>query len=177
MLLAASITGSKYAWVRVGAFVLVVLFAGYGFIIQLGRPVPEHVWCGFEELGKKVLGEYNDGPLYVFEDLAAYHLWFAFRNEPDAKIRERVVKVEGFPGMDEDKAYFLPRGMEYVSKETLPLTYSEMWLIYRAPNFDPTKPPLDTLLANGFKVERTEVFEGTESNVFAVYVRNKDHEH
>jgi hypothetical protein len=173
ILLALSVTASKFSWVRVGGSVLVFLFAGYGFIIALNTPLPNHVWCGFSELGERVLAKDNNGPVYVFEDLAAYQLWFTFRNEPDGKIRPHVIKVDGFPGMEEDKAYFLPRGMDdefYISRGRVAENPSQMWVVYRAPNFDPTKPPLDTLLAKGLKVERLEEFAGTESNVIAVFL-------
>jgi len=172
ILLAASIAGSRYTLIHVAATVLVVLFSGYAFVIQLNKPMPNHVWCGFETLGEKVLPPEQLGPIYVFEDLAAYHLWFTFRTDPDYKMRRRVVKVEGFPGIDEDKAYFIPRGLdeEYLVRGRLPLNSDQMWIVYRAPNFDLTKPPLDTLLANGLKVERKEVFAGDEGKVFAVFL-------
>jgi uncharacterized membrane protein len=176
ILLAVSITASKFEWIRVGGLVLVILFAGLGFVLQMLRPVPKHVWCGFDELGEKTLAKDDNGPVYVFEDLAAYHLWFTFRNEPDPKMRQHVVKVDGFPGMDEDKAYFLPRGMDdefYVSRGKMSADPGPTWVVYRAPNFDPTKPPLNTLLANGLKVQRMEVFDGTESKVFAVFLVKK----
>ena len=152
-----------------------ILFVGYAFLIQARRPVVQPIWCGFEPIGDKLQAQLN-GPIYVFEDLAAYHLWFRFRNYPDAKFRQRVVKVDGFPGMPEDKAYFIPRGLddEFLRRGYLPLTIGKFWIVYRESSFDFTKPPVDTLTANGLKVTQRDAYDGGESKIYAIYVVRED---
>lgn len=158
------------------ALTLIFLFSGYAFTTEFVRIKKPPVWCGFEDLAPK-LQEAENGPIYVFEDLAAYHLWFAFRKFPDLKFRKCVFKIEGFPGMVEDKAYFIPRGLDdaylisgKLSLGSLPNT---MWIVYRAPQIDLTAPPLNTLSDQGFLVKRQEIYDGGESKVIAVFVEKR----
>ena len=90
-------------WPIIAAVGVLVIAAGVRYA---GTTPPEQVWCGWE---KSVASAYEvkDGTIYAFEDLAAYHLWFATR-----KQNTRIIKVNGIPGMVEDSAYFLPRGMD-----------------------------------------------------------------
>jgi len=176
ILAASAITAMRIRWLRIAFLTFVILLTAYAFVLQTRRHGVVSVWCGFEALGKNVLAKSQNGPMYVFEDLAAYHLWFAFRNNPDLKMRQRVVKLEGIPGIAEDKAFFLPRGLddEYVRRESrLPLD-GQIWIVYRAPTFDLTKPPIATFLERGFEVEGSEVVDSGESKEFAVFLRKRD---
>jgi len=176
ILAASAITAMRIRWLRIAFLTFVILLTAYAFVLQTRGHGVVSVWCGFEALGENVLAKSPNGPVYVFEDLAAYHLWFAFRNNPDLKMRQRVVKLEGIPGIAEDKAFFLPRGLddEYVRRESrLPLD-GQIWIVYRAPTFDLTKPPMATFLERGFEVERSEVVDSGESKEFAVFLRKRD---
>ena len=90
--------------------VLFFLFA-LAFIFELKRPQQTFIWCAWENLATEIP---NNQPtkIFVFEDLVAYHFWFAERNNPNIQI----VKIENLEGVEEDKAYFLPRGFDDVKK-------------------------------------------------------------
>jgi hypothetical protein len=175
ILIASAVSRLKNLKVRAFVITTMVLFICYAVLIQARRPPAEPIWCGFGPIGDKLQAQLR-GPIYVFEDLAAYHLWFQFRNHPDAKFRQRVVKVDGFPGMPEDKAFFIPRGLddEFLIHGSLPLTAGNFWIVYRAPGFDFTRPPLDTITINGLKVTQREVYGAGDSKVYAVYLEGLD---
>ena len=170
ILIANAVTHFKNLKIRTLISTILVLFVCYAFVVETSRPITQPAWCGFEPIADKLQSQLR-GPIYVFEDLAAYHLWFRFRNCPDAKLRQRVVKVDGFPGMPEDKAYFIPRGLddEFLTHGTLP-THAGFWIVYRATSFDLTKPPLDMLTMNGMKITQREVYDGGDSKIYAVYL-------
>jgi hypothetical protein len=150
------------------------MFSGYAFAIRAERQSELAVWCGFDHIAKR-LEQTGQGPIYVFEDLAAYHLWFAFRKDPDDKMRQRVVKFDNFPEMYEDKAYFLPRGLddEYVIHEPVSFSSEQMWIVYRSGEFNRTLPPLSTFIANGFEITRQEVYGSGSEKIFSVLVEKR----
>src|SRR5688500_1642672 len=68
--------------------------------------------------------------LYVFEDLVAYHYWFATRSLPNYEI----TLVKGIEGVPNDPAYFLPRGFEGVkTAELSSINVDELWVSFRKP--------------------------------------------
>jgi hypothetical protein len=171
LLIALSVTKLTSRTLRISISTIILLFCGYAFVVEASRPKLPPVWCGFEVVAKTIQAD-EHGPVYVFEDLAAYHLWFYFRNYPDEKFRQRVIKVDDFPGMTEDKSYFIPRGLDdwYLTNENFPLNSGPdyMWIVYRAQDLDLTKPPLDTLTNVGFRVIRQEVYDGGSTKVIAL---------
>ena len=173
VLVAMSLTRVPDRSVGISLMTLAVLFSGFAFVVEASRAKQPPVWCGFEALAP-ILQSDEHGPIYVFEDLAAYHLWFEFRTSSDPKFRQRVVKVDDFPGMVEDKAYFVPRGMddEYLAREKIRLDADRFqgWIVYRAQKFDVEEPPLDTLTGHGFRVVRKEVYDAGSTLVIAVYL-------
>jgi hypothetical protein len=172
-LIVAAISMSKLPGqaLRVAALTVVLMLNSYAFVVEVSRIKQPPVWCGFEILAKGIQAD-RHGPVYVFEDLAAYHLWFEFRNYADANFRPRIIKVDDFPGMAEDKAYFTPRGLndEYLTHGTLPTDSAHMWVVYRAIDFDVTTPPLSTLIKQGFHVARQEIYDGGSTKVIAVFL-------
>lgn len=174
ILSAWALTSIRWRFPSVAFATFVVLFTGYAFSLQAARSTLNYSWCGFETIGFKLEAD-GRGPVYVFEDLAAYHLWFAFRTNPDEKSRGRVTKVDQFPGLSEDKAFFIPRGLdeEYLKRGELWFS-GQFWVVYRASAFDPAKPPLDKLSANGFNILLKEEYHGDDMGVFAVFVGRPD---
>jgi hypothetical protein len=176
LLVATSLSNLSSKGLQVGALTIFLLFTGGAFVVEAESSKPQPVWCGFEVLGNELQAD-GHVPVYVFEDLAAYHLWFTFRTYPDPKMRQRVVKVDGFPGMTEDKAFFIPRGIgdEYLTHGDLPLRTdgTQLWIVYRAPSLDLTKPPLNLLSVQGFKLRRQESFDGGQTKVFALLLEKE----
>jgi uncharacterized membrane protein len=90
-------------WPMIAAVALLMIAGG---VRQFATPLQKQIWCGWEESVSSSV-DLQGGTIYTFEDLAAYHAWFATRTS-----NTRIIKVNGLPGVPEDKAYFLPRGME-----------------------------------------------------------------
>ncbi len=118
------------------------------------------IWCAWGDLGAQALTtEPADGRvnLYAFEDLVAYHLWFAFSTAKDERFKVSVVK--GVPGLAEDPAYFLPRRFDGVAvvRDLSVLTGERLWLAFRDTSLSEERPPLKQMKERGYHVER--VFE------------------
>jgi hypothetical protein len=177
LLVAASLSHLPKPSMRISALTLIICFSGYGFAVEAMRIRQPPVWCGFETIAKLLQAD-EAGPVYVFEDLAAYHLWFEFdRNRTTQTDLPTVIKVDNFPGMYEDKAYFIPRGLddEHLRSGTPPLDSrpAQIWVVYRAARLDITAPPLDTLSDHGFLIERQDVYDGGDSKIIALFHEKK----
>ncbi len=159
-----SIKPLRYAFV--GAVYSLIAIA---LVVQLRAGRPEFIWCAWEQLAERIP---TDKPqtIYVFEDLVAYHFWFATRNEPSI----RIVKVNGIPEMKEDKAYFLPRGFDGVAAvEADRISGDDIWTAFRAVKIDPEKPPISNLNSLGYEIVEILEFTGGTSNAYLVRARRK----
>jgi len=168
ILFASSVAALKIDWLRTSTITLVLLFIGYGFVLQIQRPVQPQVWCSWEQLAPRI--EQNGQPqkLYVFEDLIAYQFWFATRGRSDLQI----VKVNGVPDMVEDKAYFLPRGFDDVKIISVgEITGDHFWVAFRDMKWDERHPPLNLLLDRGYKLGQPETIDAGGLKAFLVEIR------
>lgn len=126
-------------------------------VIYATKPAADFVWCAWNEVARTVETE-KSGPtdVVVFEDLVAYHLWFASRETP----RERISVLKDIAGTPEDTAYFLPRGFAEVKRLTLDeLPKGDFWIAYRAKTFDPAQSPISEIGARGFEPRRSMVLD------------------
>ncbi len=127
------LTSRSVKWLPAAAATLVVLLAGYGFVIRAVFESPKNSWCVWEPLVEEMVLMPSDssepGTINAFEQLVGYHVWFAARNFPD--IRVNVVK--DFPGTKEDAAYFIPRGFDEVKLLAPESAFSgpELWIAFR----------------------------------------------
>ena len=74
-----------------------------------------------------IQGKQPAATIYTFENLAAYHIWFASRHGT-----EQVRVVSGVDVLTADDSYFLPRGFDKV--KTVPIEHineEEFWLAFR----------------------------------------------
>jgi hypothetical protein len=120
------------------------------------RPVEESATRPVEEGTVRIGVEGAAQPVsvYAFEDLVAYHLWFALGGEEGAR-RFRVVSVKGVPDIEEDPAYFLPRGFDQISKASPDsLTGQRFWVAFRDAAWDESRQPLRFILERGYRPER-----------------------
>jgi hypothetical protein len=148
------------AWWRAAALLLLGCWLALVGALGLVRREAGHVWCAWEGLAASAArDETRDagggaaGPtdVYAFEDLVAYHLWFALEREG----RFRVVSVEGAPGVAEDPAYFLPRDFEGVAvADTEALRGARFWAAFRDADWDETRQPLKLILERGYRAAR-----------------------
>lgn len=150
----------------VAVSVLFFLFA-FALLFEARRPKPFFIWCAWENLAENS-NEIQARKIYVFEDLVAYHFWFAEKNDPNVQI----FKIENLAGITEDKAYFLPRGFDKVQKINSDEIADETFFIaFRDKNFDPQKPPLKNLIEKGYKIGEPQIVEAQGMKAFLVEVK------
>ncbi len=146
---------------------LIFLLFALAFILQAQRKTTQYIWCAWENLAAE-LPQNEPAKIYVFEDLVAYHFWFALRDS-DQKIQ--IIKVNGIPGLVEDTEYFLPRGFSDVqTTDENGIIGDKFWIAFRDTNLDLTKPPLRNLIEKGYKIGQPKVFEAQGQQAFLVSV-------
>lgn len=145
----------------------VLVLSGCAFHFARAKNV--NIWCGWENLTKQVIEK--DGTenltIYAFEDLVAYHLWFAAKDSD----RVRIVAIRDFPGIVEDKAYFLPRGFDEVKVgDKTALEADKFWVAYRDKAWNPTHPLMMDLSTRGYKFAARLEFKARGETAFLVKV-------
>jgi len=153
------------------ALALVLLCCWYllAGALTLIRRDGAYIWCAWDGLAASAVKEdasfvvaengAKDAGLapvnvYAFEDLVAYHLWFALERD-GGKRRFNVVVLKGVPGVAEDPAYFLPRRFDGVNTMSADSVGGErFWAALRAARWDESQPPLKLLLERGYRVEK-----------------------
>lgn len=158
-------------WWRGAALVLLCCWLAATAALTLIRRDAPHVWCAWDGLASSAArDELRDRPtarvgaseadasgataVYAFEDLVAYHLWFALERGETAG-RFRVVSIKGAPGLTEDPAYFLPRAFDGVATAGADALRGErFWLAFRDTNWDETRPPLKLINQRGYRAQR-----------------------
>jgi uncharacterized membrane protein len=145
ILAAILLTDFDAGWLRTAALTLIILFSGYAFIRQAANPATVYPWCALDGIAndiKSVSGA-AETRVYTFEDLVAYHLWFALRNSSGVE----VFTIKGVEGMNEDTSYFLPRGFDCVKRVQLAdISDRRAWLVFRT-----DRPGRETVLLNSLK--------------------------
>jgi uncharacterized membrane protein len=165
ILFAVGITRMRSSGFRTAAVTLLLLFTGYALVLEERRPAPQYIWCGWEQLAP-IAESIDVKRIYVFEDLVAYHFWFATRKY---KPEPQILKISGINGVTEDKAYFLPRGFEEVrSVKFDDITDNRLWLAYRGQPVDPNKLPLSSFLLRGYTIIDSKVVAADNENAIMV---------
>lgn len=164
ILTAKFLTEISFKFLKYILLSLVFLILILAFVLQVINQQPKFIWCGWENLAQQI--DTNQAQkIYVFEDLTAYHFWFALRDSDKVQI----IKVENVAGIEEDKAYFLPRGFDVVKKIDENGISGEKFLIaFKARNWDERKPPLQNLIENGYTFGEPKVFEAEGFKAFLV---------
>ena len=109
---------------------------------------PEFVWCGWKGSSDNITAN-GGGNIYAVEDLIAYQLWFDTRSDDGVKI----FKAQNVPGVNEDPAYFLPRGFDDVEKVASDTINDEkIWLAFRGQGAETSQPPLNYFISRGYTV-------------------------
>ncbi len=152
---------------RTAAILLVILFAGYGVYGYSNAKAEKQIWCAWEEFA---LFE-KDKPtnLYLFEDLSAYHTWFARRHFADGN---GVFKITGIEGMVEDTAYFLPRGFDGVDTIDInEITDERLAIAFRAENWNLLEEPLRSFVSRGYTVADRQIVETGSGKAYFVMLK------
>ena len=156
--------------------------------LALTRDEGEYIWCAWENLARSALrDEAQAGAggkaqlvavdeaaaaqrpvnLYAFEDLVAYHLWFALDSAHETRLR--VVVLKGVPGTTEDPAYFLPRRFDGVTRAGADsINEGRFWAAFRDAAWDESRPPLKTMLDRGYRAERVYETQAQGQRAFLV---------
>ncbi|MGQ0761701.1 MAG: glycosyltransferase family 39 protein [Acidobacteriota bacterium] len=131
----------------------VVVLAGAVYLL---KPVPKLSWCEWNNLTKQIPAPTPGQPtpvVYTFEDLVAYHVWFAPTSAGTPPLKVKVAK--GIPGVPDDPAFFLPRRFSEV--ETVPASGiggQHIWVAFRAPRWDENRPPMSYLKTLGYQTTK-----------------------
>lgn len=132
-------------------------------VLAFRRQSP-YIWCAWEELAahlKRDETTLNEAAttgafvkLYAFEDLVAYHLWFALDVAGEKNFKVAVVR--NVPGLAGDPAYFLPRDFDRIAVADLSTAFHEerFWVAFSAPLWDESRPPLKLLKERGYEVTK-----------------------
>jgi hypothetical protein len=159
MLAAVAVWCARPKWLKGSLLGLLCSWYFFAGVLTLVRREVTHVWCAWESLAAPLArsGEGAGSPadVYAFEDLVAYHLWFALSGEGG---RFRVSVLKNVPGVVEDPAYFLPRGFKGVRVGDADAAEGErFWVAFRGRAWDESSQPLKLLKERGYRVER--IFE------------------
>jgi hypothetical protein len=163
-----AIANLKPFWTKLTVLIglaAVILLAGAVYLL---KPVPKLSWCEWNNLVKQIPAPTPGEPtpaVYTFEDLVAYHLWFA----PTPTPRFKVKVVKGLPGVSEDPAFFLPRRFSQV--ETVPVSGIDgqhIWVAFRARRWDENRPPISHLKTLGYQTQNVLSSVAQGEQVFLV---------
>jgi len=154
--------------VSIQIFVVALITAALA--LQFAQPKPDFVWCAWNDVAESFRTEDGPDQVVVFEDLVAYHIWFALRKTPG----KRIFVVNDAPGVHEDKAYFLPRGFGEVGRITLDQVPRDgFWMAFRSNVFDPAKPPFSEIIQQGFIPGKLAVLDRGGQQEVLVEMKNQ----
>lgn len=179
ILLAIAFSKIKFRKVKLASAAVIFLLFAAAFLLQATRPPPKYIWCGWENLALSLPQTQSDFPstdsikptkIYVFEDLVAYHFWFALRN---SERKFQIVKINRIEGLAEDEAYFLPRGFDEVKTEN-DFEGNKFFVAFRDKNWDESAAPLQNLISKGYRIGEPQIFEAQGLKAFLIVVEKED---
>ena len=165
VLMAIAFSKIEFPLLRSAALTIILLLFGAAFLFQATRAEPKYIWCAWENLAQS-LDVNQPAKIYVFEDLVAYHFWFALR---DSDKRIQVVKINNQEGLIEDKAYFLPRGFNEIQTANN-FEGERFFVAFRDKSFNEFAPPLQNLKARDYRIGEPQVIEAQGLKAFLVEV-------
>ena len=128
LIIANAVSDLPRAWTRWTGVSLVVLLIGAALVLNVWRERPEYVWCAWDGVANDISRQENAATIYAFENLTAYHLWFASR----ANSQITVGVLKGVDVRTADETYFLPRGFDSVATVNIDnIPEREFWLAFR----------------------------------------------
>jgi len=174
ILLAIVFSKIKFWQLRTASLSLIFLLFSAAFLLQAMRAEPKYIWCAWENLALSLRQTHPNSneptKIYVFEDLVAYHFWFALR---DLDAQFQIKKINEIEGLNEDKAYFLPRGFNSVST-TKQFEGERFFVAFRDKTWSEFAPPLRDLKAQGYRIGEPQIFEAQGLKAFLVEVRKEN---
>jgi 4-amino-4-deoxy-L-arabinose transferase-like glycosyltransferase len=184
LLAAIALVSLRPYWLAVTIRLLLgcwLVLAGTFALMRRGDAPP--IWCAWETLAFQASraemsspGDRTEGgvKVYAFEDLAAYHLWYGMKRAYDRRFNISVVK--DFPGLVEDKAFFLPRGFPEVTllrePDVVVPREEHFWVAFRDASGMRMHPFLKMLSALRLR-NRAAISGRLPQKAFMVYVRRR----
>ena len=171
-LIANALLSSTVKTFRFIAVSLVIGLCIAGLAVDLRRHTPQHVWCAWNEVASDIrkIEVATDEPtaVYTFENLVAYHVWFALRDSN----RFRVSVIKGVDVRTDDEAYFLPRGFDAVPDVTIADAKDDnVWLAFRTFVPGENQPLVEEFNRAGYETCLTNTSEYGKITVFWVKLR------
>ena len=126
-LAADAIIGLRERYFQIAAIAAILVTSLAALAVAAFRETPRYVWCAWDGVAADIQAKQPAATIYTFENLAAYHLWFASRSGA-----AEVNVVAGIDVLTADETYFLPRGLDEV--KTVPIEQineEEFWLAFR----------------------------------------------
>jgi uncharacterized membrane protein len=173
MLAAVAIYRLRPEWLRITVLLLLgcwLFLAGAGMLL---RREDTYIWCAWDQLSRQLIQRQAVSAdaikVYAFEELVAYHLWFA-SEESGGKLKAGLMK--GVPGVLEDPAYFLPRAFNGITLEDFPsLNEKHFWVAFRDEDLNEDDPPLKTLKDRGYEVREVLQLQAAGQRAYLVELK------
>jgi hypothetical protein len=171
MLAAIAIIRLQPYWARVSILLVVSCWFGATAVYALIRPTPHFIWCAWGPLAVEAaqIDQPTSQPtsLYAFEDLVAYHSWFALKRDGGETFKVSVIK--NVPGTIEDTAYFLPRNFNEIDVRGPDIPGGhKVWIAFRAARLDEQQPPLRQFIEAGYEIKQVLNEKAQHQNAFMI---------
>jgi hypothetical protein len=185
LLAALALDSLRPHWLAVAAKVLLGCWLALAAVLALVPTQATPVWCAWETLAARAIHDEarthdaaadasrGEMKIYAFEDLVAYQLWYALRS--DGANGVRVAVVRDFPGVADDRAFFLPRGFDEVASEDVnaAMREDEFWVAFRDVEWNEENPLIKTLRGRGYEIVRREEFAAAGQKAFMIELRRR----
>jgi hypothetical protein len=163
-------------WMKVSVFLLLGCWFFLAGSISLLMREERYIWCAWGEMAQRAIQAEptTNGAIriYAFEDLVAYHLWFALEDAGGERFKVAVIK--GIPGLAEDPAYFLPRRFDKITAgDVNTLTEDRLWIAFRDTDWNENRPPLKTLQDRGYQVKNVVESTAQGQQAFLVHLSRR----
>ncbi len=175
MLVSIAIHRARPYWIKITGLLLVgcwCLLAGFLLVTNNEK----YIWCAWDGMTRQMIKtesqETNNINVYAFEDLVAYHVWFALDSVNEKRFR--VVLIKGIPGQVDDPAYFLPRGFHDVAlKDATALDEDNYWVAFRDASANQNSEFLKNLSSKGYQIGECFSMSAQGNTAFLVPVRRR----
>jgi uncharacterized membrane protein len=176
MIAAIAIIRLQPYWARVALVLIASCWFSATAVYVLIRPTPHFIWCAWGPLAAQaaLVDQSTSRPtsLYAFEDLVAYHLWFALQGTKSGPYKVSVFK--NFPGTLEDNAYFLPRDFNDIEVRGSEIpNENEIWIAFRAARVDEQQPPLKQFMTAGYEIKQVLNDKAQNQNAFIIKLERR----
>ena len=168
LLFSIAVTEIRPAALQIGAIALIAILSASALVLESTRTKQIHFWCAWEGLASDVrasLPENETANIYTFENLVAYHVWFAMRNTPNTSVSV----IAGYEDTLTLEMYFLPRGFDDVKTVALNDVNDEsLWMLFRTLRVGEHTSVIDGLKSRGyFDCPSTPIKFG-QTNIFKI---------